>query len=122
MATGIIFTIIVIISILAIKSYAKKVMYGCCGKAKNLDTVGIRKSINKEEYPYCKEILIYGMTCAYCKKRIENEFNQREGDYIEVDLKKNRALLYTLRPIVKEDVIERFRSLGYHVLRIKDSF
>lgn len=80
----------------------------------------ISKTIPKEAFPYRKKILIYGMTCAFCKARIENEFNQLEGCYMEVDLKNNCAVLYTMRPIVKEDVLHRIRSLGYHVFKISD--
>lgn len=120
MATAIIFTAIVLISIFAIKSYTRKVLHGCCGGETSQSIASVHKTINKKDYPYRKKILIYGMTCAFCKSRIENEFNQLEGYYIEVDLKNNSAILYTMRPIVREDVINKIRSLGYHVFKISD--
>lgn len=120
MVTAILFTAIVLISIFATKSYLRKLLHGCCENETSKNEGDMHKTIDKKNYPYCHRILIYGMTCAFCKSRIENEFNRLKGYYIEVDLKNNCAVLYTMRPIVREDVINRIRSLGYHVFKIYD--
>ena len=98
MATAIIILVLVVICVFSIKSYVTKLSHGCCGG------VGIE-----------------GMTCNNCKMRVENTFNQMEGTWANVDLKKKEMLLCTKTPMDEADIRIPIAKLGYTMTEIKEA-
>ncbi len=120
MAATIIIVIIIIVILLAvIISYRKKITQGCCGAGGDAAEKVIRKDINPAEYPYTCTILIEGMTCKNCAARIENRFNQTEGYFAKVNLRKNSAEIRTKAPAEDGEIKSIVAKAGYHVKEIR---
>lgn len=118
MGTALIMIALVLIGIVAIRSYAKKLSSGCCGA-----TVDKQKKVRVRDkdpahYPYCVQIGIQGMTCGHCKERVENAINAEDGAWAEVHLKEHSAVVHMKRQL-PEDMLRRIiSSAGYTVTEI----
>lgn len=120
MSTAIICLTLIIICIYSIKSYTKKISHGCCGgESETIQSIK-PKDKNKKNYSYCKKIGIEGMSCQNCQKRIENLFNQKDGCYLDIHLRKNIGFLYSKTILSNDDIINMIQSIGYHVTNIED--
>jgi copper chaperone CopZ len=115
MTTGIILVVLVIFAMITIKSYAKKIVSGCCGaggdkeeKIKSLDT-------DPANYPYRADVEIGGMHCQKCADRIENAFNRQEGFYAIVNLKNGSAKIYAKKKLTDFEVRSVIVGLEYSV-------
>ena len=87
MSTVLICVILAAICVYAVISYRKKLSSGCCGGG---GEIAIKpEDTNLSHYPYKTTVLIDGMTCAHCKLRVENTFNNMDGFYVKVNLKKS---------------------------------
>ena len=115
MATGIILALLVIICVLGVKSYAKKLKNGCCGGG---DSVRKIKPIDKDknDYPYKVTVHIDGMHCSNCSTRVENAFNKIDGYYAKVNLGKKSAEILT-KNIPDEDEMRDIISRTGYVVR-----
>ncbi len=56
---------------------------------------------------------------AAAAKRVENEFNSREGLYASVDLKKKLAVIHMKEQMPEEELKEIVRKAGYTPGKIK---
>jgi copper chaperone CopZ len=66
-----------------------------------------------------KTMVIEGMSCAHCKKRVENALNAIAGVSCEVDLEQKTANL-TLSFAVDDETLKRaVEDAGYTVLAIR---
>lgn len=120
MGTAIVCFILVIIAIFSIKSYMKKLSHGCCGGEADVPEKKVRvMDKKKEHYPYHKRMIIEGMTCKNCVRRIENAFNSEEGCYAVASLKEEQAELYMKQPLENEDIIKLVQKAGYQVKKIE---
>ena len=120
MATVIIFVIILLICIYAIKSYTKKLQHGCCGSGGD-EVKRIRPADgNVAHYPYARKIEIEGMSCKNCAIRIENAFQQREGFLAEVYLKHKNAVVWMKQPTSDKELKEIIERTGYTVGSIEE--
>lgn len=117
-ATIIIIVILAIIIIAVAANYKKKLSQGCCGAG--TDTVEKVKTDDKnaEDYPYEYTLSIEGMTCKNCAARIENKFNQTEGYFAKVNLKKNSACIRTKTEVTDGELKSIVAKAGYHVTEI----
>lgn len=98
MPTAIICIVLIVICVIAVRSYCKKLKNGCCGAGG--DVVKRIRPADKEaeHYPYSCRIGIDGMTCKNCALRVENAFHEREGFYAQVHLKEHCAVVYMKAP------------------------
>ncbi|MCC8081935.1 MAG: heavy-metal-associated domain-containing protein [Lachnospiraceae bacterium] len=120
MAATIIIVIIIIIIVLAvIINYRKKVTQGCCGADGDAAEKVIPKDVDLADYPYACTILIEGMTCKNCAARIENRFNQTEGYFAKVNLRKNSAEIHTKTPVDDGEIKSIVAKAGYHVTEVQ---
>ena len=112
MESIIIITAIIIIGIIAVSSYIKKMKSGsccsgeikCCGKKVKV------KDKNKNHYPYKKVLKIGGMTCTNCARTIENNFNELGNVYTRVNFDKEEAEILMKENIddkILEDIIKK---------------
>lgn len=120
MSTAIICIILVIICIYSIKSYTKKLSNGCCGGESDPVQSIKPQDENKKNYSYCKKVYIEGMTCQNCQRRIENAFNQKDGCYMDIHLRKNVGMLYSKTSLSDEDIKDTIRAMGYEATQIED--
>ena len=104
MSTAIIVAVLIVIAVIAIRSYAKKLTSGCCG--------GETEHV-KSHYPYCVQIGIDGMTCNHCKARVENTLNSEDGVWAEVDLSQNLATVHMKNNLSELFLRKLVSSAGY---------
>lgn len=68
-----------------------------------------------------KEILIEGMSCGHCVKRVENALNELEGtEKVTVQLEEKKAVLETGKDIPDSVLREAIDEAGYDVISIKN--
>lgn len=113
MATAVICGILILICFAAVKSTVKRVAHGCCGTGG--DTVKKIKVRDRDlsHYPYTCTIEVEGMTCSNCKNRVENAFNEQEGVYAEVNLKKKTVQIHTKEPLAEDEIRRTILRSGY---------
>lgn len=88
-ATAVLTALLVIVVVISVKSYSKKLTSGCCGGG---DVPKPRKvDKNPDHYSHHVMLEIEGMACQNCAKRVENALNAIDGVWAEVDLKQKRA-------------------------------
>lgn len=118
MGTAIIILILVILCIVGIKSYAKKLASGCCGAGG--DRVKKVKVSDKNEahYPYLAELKIDGMVCGSCANRVENCLNAVEGIWASVDLGNQSAKVRMKDKIEEQRLRDIVREAGYTVMKV----
>lgn len=119
MATAVICLVLIMIAVLGIRSYAKKLSSGCCGtgtaKVKKLKV----QDKNSANYPYIKTVRIYGMVCGNCVNRVENALNSMEGVWSEVNLSEGTALVRMKEELEDERIKQCIHDAGYTVLSIE---
>ncbi len=117
-STVIICGILVLIGIVAVRSYLKKLKNGCCGGGDN-EVKKIRPSDREEShFPYEYKIQVEGMSCKNCALRIENAFHMQEGFLAAVYFKEKYALVRSKQPVSEEKLKETVFKAGYGVLGI----
>lgn len=118
MATVIICIALILICILAVMSYRKKLSQGCCGSGG--DTVEKYGPADRDisHYPYEYKVEIEGMTCKNCAARVENAFHSAGEFYVRVNLGKKTALVRA-KAETPEDTLKKivFRT-GYDVVGV----
>lgn len=118
-STAVIVVGLVVICVLSVKSYMKKLRNGCCGGSGD----GPEKKVkvtdrNKEHYPYTVSAVIDGMVCGKCATRVENAFNRMDGVWAKVDLSQKQATIRSKEPLGEENIRNAVRQAGYTVLKI----
>ena len=119
MITGIIIGIIIAICIISLRSYLKKLAYGCCGAGGDNEKTKNSKS-DLSGYKYRYTVKISGMSCKKCAAKIENTFN-RQGMYAQADFKNGTAEIYSKSPIAEYIVRQTIVGLGYSVERTDEN-
>lgn len=110
-ATAVLTALLVIVVVIAVKSYSKKLVSGCCGGG---DVPKPRKvDKNPDHYSYHVMLQIEGMTCENCAKQVENALNAIDGVWAEVDLKQNRAKVRQKEQIPVEKLCAAVEKAGY---------
>lgn len=118
MIAAIIFIILILLGVVSIKSYTKKLTSGCCGtENETIQRIKV-KDRNKDNYKYERLVKIKGMSCRNCAIRIENAFNELDGIWAKVNLSKNTADVL-MKEELDEIAIENIVSqAGYIVSEI----
>lgn len=118
MGTAILVAILIVIGLIAVKSYAKKLKSGCCGAG---DSEGVVKVEDTDEthYSHHVELSVSGMTCKKCKQHVENAFNKRDGLWAQVDLKKGLAEVRAKKELTDFELRDIVSGAGYTVTGIR---
>lgn len=115
MATAVIIGIIIVICIIAVISYVKKLAHGCCGAGGDSEKKIKAKSVDLSEYNYKYIADISGMTCKNCSTRIENRFNKQDGIHAIVSHKDGKAEIYSVCETDEILIRQIIIGLGYTV-------
>lgn len=119
LATVLICLTLLVIVVLGVRSYLKKLKSGCCGSGGDQVKRVRPADRDKSHYPYAKKVTIQGMHCQNCAARIENAFNSQEGIYAKVDLGKGTALVRSKREVPDEELKRVVRGLGYSPVKVE---
>ena len=91
---------------------------GCCGDHEEVvKKMGVADK-NKKHYPYQCTMLIGGMTCENCARRVENALNELPGVWASVDISNKQATLRLKNRIDSAQIQSAVASVGYTVLNI----
>lgn len=116
--TIIICAVLLIIAIIAVRSYIKKLRSGCCGAGGD-EVKKIRPSDKDvSHYPYACKIGIEGMSCRNCAIRIENAFNEKDDYYAQVNLKHKYAMVHMKQQIPNNELRQIVQRAGYDVVSL----
>ncbi len=119
MGTAIVILILIIVCIIGIKSYAKKLASGCCGTAGEKVKKKKVEDRNESHYPYMAELKIDGMVCGNCANRVENCLNELNGVWASVDLGKQSVKVRMKEKIEEQKLKDTVRDAGYTVLKVE---
>lgn len=118
MGTAIIVAILIIIAIIAVKSYTKKLTSGCCGAGDKEKKIHVADT-DASHYPFHAEISVSGMTCKHCKEHVENAFNAHDGVWATVDLKKGLAEVRAKKAMTDFELRDIVNGAGYSATDIR---
>ncbi len=114
MVEGIIIVVIVLICVVGIKSYAKKLARGCCGAGGEKEEKRVKvQDRNLAHYPYEMHLHVEGMTCSHCVRRVENALNQLDGVWATVSLPEQSADIHMKQAYTPEQLRQAIREAGY---------
>lgn len=108
-------TVVFVATLLVIRNYIARGGKGdCCGGA---DVVRSRGPKDKDvsHYPFSYDVVIKGMSCENCAKRIANAFNSRPDTMAKVSLAEGVAHVRTKQAANPDDLRRVVRSEGYGV-------
>ena len=71
---------------------------------------------NASDYPYYAVIGVDGMKCKHCKLHVENAFNEKDGNWAEVNLEKKKADVRMKTKLTDREIRDIVSKAGY-VLR-----
>ena len=116
MANAVILLLLVILLILGVRSYAKKLAHGCCGAGGDEPQRKVRVADkNPAHYAHAVRLGIRGMTCANCARRVENALNSMDGVWAQVNLKEASALVRMKTPVPEDALSRAVAQAGYTV-------
>lgn len=120
MSTAIICAILIIIVIIGIKSYIKKLTSGCCGSSSQPSVRKIRvKDRDLSHYPYSRILKVDGMSCGSCAARVENGLNSLDGVWARVNLEKEEVLVYMKQEYGDSELKQAVKDAGYVVYGVQ---
>ena len=87
----------------------------------NMDPKDVEKKIkvqdkNTSDYPYYAVVGVDGMKCKHCKLHVENAFNEKDGNWAEVNLEKKEADVRMKTKLTDREIRDIVSKAGY-VLR-----
>ena len=121
MGNTIVIAILISIVIIAVVGTVKRVLYGssCCGK-RDRKTKKVRVfDKNKSHYPNTYTLVVDGMHCSNCSRRVENALNSQEGIWATVKLEEKTVLVRAKRVFSKEELSSIIQKAGYSVISFK---
>ncbi|MCR4715705.1 MAG: hypothetical protein K5656_00860 [Lachnospiraceae bacterium] len=111
-------TLIVFISLI-VMSIVKKIKFGssCCGEHEaGIDSIKAKDS-NPGHYNYHYSLIVDGMVCGNCVKRVENLFNKTGQMLAIVDLSKKYVSLHSMSELTRQDTAKMLDSAGYTLMK-----
>ena len=120
MGNIIVIAILIIIVIFAVAGTVKRIRFGssCCG-IRDGKAAKVRISDkNKAHYPYTYRIIIEGMHCSNCSRRVENAFNSQDGLWASVNLKNKSAFVRAKKTYTDGELTAIVQKCGYSVSSI----
>jgi copper chaperone CopZ len=120
MGTAIVIFVLAIIVLCAILSIRKRIKYGsaCCG-TRDAAPAKIRvRDKNKSHYPYTYTLIVDGMHCSNCARRVENALNSIDGVWASVKLENNTVLVRSKNPVKWEDFSTVISKAGYTLIKM----
>ena len=120
MGTIAILFVLAIIVVCAILSIRKRIKYGssCCGTHDAAPKKIKVQDKNKAHYPYTYTLIVDGMHCSNCARRVENALNSKDGVWASVKLENNTVLVRSKNPMEREDFSTVITNAGYTLIEL----
>ena len=112
--------VLVVFAIFVIRSYMKKLARGCCGSGGDGTEQKVKvRDRDKSHYPYIAKLVIDGMVCGSCARRIENALNKIDGVWARVDVSAKQDTVRMKHPLSDQLLRDTVNYIGgYTVMRI----
>jgi copper chaperone CopZ len=113
--------ILAVVVVLAVLGIIKRIKYGssCCGEKDAAPAKVKVKDKNKKNYPYSYVLDVDGMHCSGCVRKIENEFNSRDGFWAKANLEKKQVNLLSKNELERAEAGSIVSKAGFTMLSIK---
>ncbi len=113
--------LILAIALITVRSYAKQLSQGCCGSGGDAPQKRTRpQDRNRAHYPFTETLIVDGMVCANCARRVENALNAVEGVWAEADVNTKRVTVHMKQQQNPELLRSITNGIGpYTVLRMQ---
>lgn len=105
-----------------IKRYMKKLTSGCCGAGGDKDSTKKLKVADRDKshYPYVAELVVDGMVCGNCARRIENALNAQEGVWAVADVSAGTVTVRMKQPVSEQMLRDTVNRIGaYTVMAVR---
>lgn len=120
MTTGIICLVLIVVCVLGIKSYVKRLSSGCCGAGGDKKEKKVKvEDRDVDHYPFTAAVKVDGMTCGNCLRWVENALNRLEGVWASGELSGGIITVRMKQEIEEDRIRQAVREAGYCVLSVK---
>ena len=118
MGTIAIIFVLAIIVVCAILSIRKRIKYGssCCGTHDAAPKKIRVRDKNKAHYPYNYTLIVDGMHCANCARRIENALNSKDGVWASVKLEYKTVFVRSKKQLDWAELSKVISDAGYTLI------
>ncbi len=118
-STAVILVILLLIVVLGVRSYMKRLTHGCCGAGGDAPEPKVKvQDKDVRNYPYHITIQVKGMHCKNCVRRVENALNQMQGVWAVVDLRQSCVQVRMKQELPRERLLDAIRRLGYGAIAL----
>ena len=121
MGTAIVIFVLAIIVLCAILSIRKRIKYGsaCCG-TRDAAPAKIRvRDKHKSHYPYTYTLIVDGMHCSNCARRVENALNSIDGVWASVKLEYKSVFVRSKNQLEEKNLSQTISQAGYTLIDFK---
>ena len=120
MGTAIVIFGLAIIVVCAILSIRKRIKYGssCCGTHDAAPAKIRVRDKNKAHYPYTYTLIVDGMHCSNCARRVENALNSKDCLWAKVNLENKSVLVRAKNQLKWEDLSPIISAEGYTLIEL----
>lgn len=108
--------LIAVFAVFVIRSYAKKLAYGCCGSGGDASQRVKVRDKNKSHYPYTAVLTVDGMMCSGCEQRIENALNSMDGVWAKASSSSGSVRVLMKTPISEDTLRTAVNELGIYTV------
>ena len=119
-ATVVIAVLLILIALLALRSYRKRLSSGCCGTSGERVKRNRVADRDKSHSPYQAVLSVDGMVCGNCAARIENALNGLDGVWADADVGAKQVTVRMKQPLPEDRLRSTVNAIGgYTVLSVR---
>ncbi|MBR2524163.1 MAG: cation transporter [Clostridiales bacterium] len=117
----IVYVVLALIIAFAVWGTVKRIRHGssCCGEREAAPKKIKVSDTDKSHYPYTYELIVDGMHCSNCARRIENAFNAIDGMWARADIGMKQVGLMSKKELNEEYCRQIVSEAGYTLLSVK---
>ncbi len=111
---------VVVALVLLIKN---KIQHGssCCGEHEAMADKVKAADTNPKHYSYHYKLIVNGMVCAKCIRRVENTFHETGEMLASVDLGKKEVSLHSMRELSRQETAKMLDGAGYTLMEFEQT-
>ena len=119
MSTAFLCLILLAAGVIAVKSYRRRLISGCCGGSGGPAVKRVRvRDRDLSHYPFHKVLKVDGMSCGNCAAHVENALNSIDGVWAIVNLGDEEAEVRLKQDTDSQILKDAVKAAGYTVYRI----
>ncbi len=120
MGNVIIVLILTLMFFLGVRRIYRTVRYGgsCCGSSGGLDKKVRVSDRNKANYPFSYKLIVDGMVCAGCARKVENAINSSDGVWAKVDPEHKEVHVLAKKEMSRNDFSQLLKGTPYTLMEM----